>query len=439
MYSKDIIDFFGKTTWDDLPQEIQHQSKRCLLDALGAMLIGTKTPVYDIVCKYVKAQFGAGDIPFLLTEGASTTTGSAFVYGVAANAVDIDDGCRLAKGHPGAHVIPAVLLGAQAMEKCSGKELLTALVMGYEAAIRAAYIRHATHDTYHTSGSWGATGVATAISKLWNLDAETTFNALGTASYHAPIAPMMVGIETPCMGKDGIGWAVFVGMSSVELAKQGFTGPKPIFDQSPNAEWVTSLGKTYEIMHLFFKPYSACRWAQAGVDGVAKIMRENGLERADVAKIRIYTFAEAAALSCEHPKNTEYAQYNFAYPIAISAMYGEVNPLHMLPPYINDPEVHGFMDKIEIVVEEKYQQMFPAKTVADVEIEDSKGNKYRSGDLSPRWDLSNTLPTDEELENKFKGLMEQMFGAEKTQAMIDLIWKLDQCDDVRELLKIYNG
>ncbi len=438
MYSKNIINFFQNTNWEDLPQHIQHQSKRCLLDALGAMLIGTKTPVYKITCDYVKAQFAQGDIPLILEEGFSSTTGAAFAYGVAANGVDIDDGCRLAKGHPGAHVIPAVLLAAQTMPKCDGKELLTALVMGYEAAIRAAYIRHATCDVYHSSGSWGSTGVAAAVSKLWKLDYETTFNAIGTAGYHAPIAPMMIGIETPCMGKDSIGWGVYVGMSSVELAKLGFTGPKPIFDQSPNEEWVTSLGKTYEIMHLFFKPYSACRWAQAGVDGVANIMRDNNLKRGDVEKIRIYTFAEAAALSSEYPKNTEYAQYNFSYPIAISAMYGEVSPLHMLPPYFEDPEVHRFMDKIEIVIEDKYQKMFPAKTVANVEIEDTKGNKYQSGDLSPRWDLSNVLPTDEELENKFKWLMEPMFGVEKTKAMVDLIWNFEACSDVRDLIRMFN-
>lgn len=436
MHSKRIIDYFTNTSWNDLPNDIQHQAKRCFLDAFGAMVAGMQTPVYEITKAYVESQIGSGPVQIIRSDIGTTTTGATLAYGIAANALDIDDGCRLAKGHPGASVLPATIAAAQSLKKCSGHEFLTAFTFGYEAAIRAAYVRHATHSTYHTSGSWGAVGAAASAAKLMNLDQETYFNALGTASYHAPIAPMMVGIEVPSMGKDSIGWGAFVGVSSVELAKLGFTASNPIFDQTPNDDWMYSIGKTFEIMHVFFKPYSACRWAQAGVDGVLKIMREEGLTVEKIKNIRIITFSEAAALSREYPKNTEEAQYNFSFPIAAAALYGEIGPKQILPPVIFEEELLRMMDKVSVIVKEKYQALFPAQTVANVELEDVDGNCYQSGDLSPRWGLDTVLPTDQELEDKFKWIVKPVVGRDNTDKLVRLIWNLEQCTDVKEIFDL---
>ena len=45
------IDFTLNTEWADLPAEVQHQSKRCLLDALGSLIAGSQTPVAAIMRK----------------------------------------------------------------------------------------------------------------------------------------------------------------------------------------------------------------------------------------------------------------------------------------------------------------------------------------------------------------------------------------------------
>ena len=94
-------------------------------------------------------------------------------------------------------------------------------------------IRHATYQTYHASGSWGAIGGAAAAGKLLGLTQESIRHAMGIAEYHAPIAPMMKGIASPSMVKDGIGWGAMVAMSSTLLARDGFTGIEPLFNDTP--------------------------------------------------------------------------------------------------------------------------------------------------------------------------------------------------------------
>jgi len=66
---------------------------------------------------------------------------------------------------------------------------------------------------------------------------------------------MMKCIEIPGMGKDSIGWGCMVAMMSTIMADKGFTGIDPIFNDSPKEGWIKSLGRSYEIMNLYLKPY----------------------------------------------------------------------------------------------------------------------------------------------------------------------------------------
>ncbi|MEM8505575.1 MAG: MmgE/PrpD family protein [Cyanobacteria bacterium P01_D01_bin.1] len=241
-YTDRTIQFIESLQWESLPASVQHQSKRCLLDSLGALLAGTQTPVSRLTSAFVREQFKGDEATILggsaveenrfstgrvsmdrVSMGRVSTVGAALANGVAGNALDIDDGYRLVKGHPGACVLPVALAAGEAAN-CSGKAFLTAFVVGYEVGIRAGLIRHANSLTYHSSGSWGAIAGAAVASKLYGLDPKTIRHSLGTAEYHAPIAPMMKGIDTPSMGKDSIGWGCMVAMSSVLMAQQGFTG-----------------------------------------------------------------------------------------------------------------------------------------------------------------------------------------------------------------------
>ena len=226
------VRFIRDSRWEDLPDEVRHQAKRALLDTLGALIAGAQTPAGVILRGYALAQHAGDEATLLPTGERVSTVGAALANGFAANALDIDDGYRPIKGHPGACVLPALLAAGERATKVSGPEFLTALVVGYELAIRAGLIRHALYSTYHSSGSWGAIAAAAAAGKLLGLDDLTLRHAMGTAEYHAPIAPMMKGIETPSMGKDSIGWGAMVGMASVLLAELGFTGVRPLLDES---------------------------------------------------------------------------------------------------------------------------------------------------------------------------------------------------------------
>ena len=430
------LNFIMESDWSKLPENVQHQAKRCLMDTLGALIAGYKAPVVDLMNSFVNEQF-RGDNATILVKGSKTSAaGAALVNGFANNSLDIDDGYRLVKGHPGACILPVTLAAAEITPGIAGDKFLTALVVGYEVAIRAGLIRHATYETYHSSGSWGAIGGAAAAGKIIGLSREKLCHALGTAEYHAPIAPMMKCIEIPGMGKDSIGWGCMVAMMSVIMADKGFTGIDPIFNDSSKEEWIKSLGQSYEIMNLYFKPYAACRWAQPGIDGTLKIMIENRLTPKDIKQIRVFTFRESAALSTDYPQNTEEAQYNIAFPIAAALLDGEVGPAQVLPPRFFEKDIHQMMDKIQIMAEERFQEAFPTKAESEVEITIENGKVFSSGVMSARWDPHTTFPTDRELEKKFFWLVAPVLGEDKADALINLIRHFDLEEKLDNLIEL---
>ena len=421
-----VIRFIQKLAWEELSPDLRHQSKRCLLDTLGALIAGAKTPPADIMAGIAERQFSGSEATILVRGTRATASGAALANGFAANALDIDDGYRLVKGHPGACVLPALLTAAELTPGCTGSEFLTAFITGYELGIRAGRIRHACYDAYHSSGSWGAVAGASAAGRIMGLSAEKLRHAMGAAEYHAPIAPMMKGIKTPSMGKDSIGWGAMVAMLSVLMARDGFTGIEPLYSDTPDAGWIENLGQEWQIFNLYFKPYAACRWAQPAVDGVLKIKADQNLKTSDIRAIRIRSFAAACALSTAPPANTEEAQYNIAYPVAAALIDGEVGPHQVLPPRIFDSDLRDLLSKITTAVEQTYEAAFPAKTYAEVIIETVRKEKFTSGRMEPRWEPPDTLPTDDELEAKFRWLVTPVLGESRCAELVDLIWNFEK-------------
>ena len=429
-----VLDFIGALAWDGLPAAVRQQSKRCLLDLMGALVAGRRTPVGDLMAGVACEQFPGNQATIVVSGERVSAVGAALANGFAQNALDIDDGYRRVKGHPGAAFLPALLAALEVRGSCAGSEFLTAMVVGYEIGIRAGLIRHAVYPTYHSSGSWGAVGAAACAGRLLGMERSRLREALGTAEYHAPIAPMMKGIDVPCMGKDSLGWGNMTGLASAFMARRGFTGVEPLFSEAPETEWVTNLGRRYEILNLYFKPYAACRWAQPAVAGCLQLVRENRLKPADLARVKVRTFAAAAALTRRPPANTEEAQYNLAFPVAAALVDGAVGPAQVLPPRIFDRDLLDLAGRLEVDVAPEIEDRFPAKAIASVEITTRDGLRYDSGAVEARWEPPDTLPSDDELQEKFSWLAVPVLGTRRADELSQLIWQFEKSADARQLI-----
>ena len=80
--------------------------------------------------------------------------------------------------------------------------------------------------------------------------------------------------------------------------------------------------------------------------GALSIIRKNRIDPDRIKDIRLRTFAAAARLPNDHPKNTEEAQYNLAYPVAAAILDGEVGPVQVLPPRLHDRRLLQLLDRL---------------------------------------------------------------------------------------------
>jgi len=198
-------------------------------------------------------------------------------------------------------VIPAALAVAEAAG-VSCEEFLTAVVAGYELAIRAGVRQHARWPMYHGSGSWGAVGAAVAAARLLRLDHDQFAHAVGLAEYHGPIALIMRTVAEPAMTKDGIGWGAMVGVSSAMLAQRGFTATG---SELLAGEPLDDLGTRWDLMDLYVKPYPCCRWAQPAIEAARDVRGRTALAAIDTVTIRtsLGTFEKMALVSLNVPRD----------------------------------------------------------------------------------------------------------------------------------------
>ncbi len=428
-----VIEFVHRTRLDDFPQSVIHQARRCFLDLLACSFAGIPARTSAVARSFALSFGGTEEASLFGSTRRTPLALSVFVNATVCEALDADDGYNLVKGHPGAFLLPAVLALAE-QRAMSGEEALTALIIGYEVAMRAGRIVRTVCPTYHGSGSWGGVGVAAVAARVLGLNACETAHALGAAEYHGAMAPIMRCVSLPGMVKDGVGWSAFGGISAALLAREGFTSTPSLFG-TPEAEGlVNSIGRDDLIGQVYFKPYCTCRWAQAPVRGALKVCREHAITPERIRRIRVETFAEACALTRKFPETSEEAQYSVAYPIAVALLDGDCGPAQVLESALPNERARTLMERMEFAVREDFQALFPARRFAEIVVETEDG-VFSSGPVATRGDADDPL-SEAELEDKFRRYTTPYLDSTRQDDLIQTVMHLETAPDAAELVPL---
>lgn len=434
-----VAGFILNLDWDDLPAAVQERARLCLLDGLGAVLAGTLTPISRIASEYAASAWRGDEASILLRGFKASAPGAAFANACAGNALDVDDDAIFTRGHPGAQLIPCALAVAE-KAGASGKDLLEALVIGYEVAIRAGRCWHASREVYQACGSWGSVACAATSARLLGLNLEQTKHALGIAEYHAPNAPMMRDIDAPSMAKHAIGWGAMNGVVSAELAQRGYTGIPSLLGLETYHEWVADIGRNYWMADwVFYKQWCSCAWGHAACQAALQVMKDHPVAIGQIARIRVRTFEEAVRLVQTYPVTTEEAQFSLKWPLACLLLDGEIGPAQILESRFDDPQVHALFDKIELLLDPQIEQMYAQARGRDlrmysaVEITLKDGQVFDSGIVERGADRFDRFA----LEQKFRwlaGFVLESPGVEKTFSLLKQVERLESARELTQLL-----
>lgn len=291
-----LAEFASETRYRDLPRDVAGAGQVVVLDGLGCMIAGLRTPVARILLDYVAAEATQGPCTVVGRGACAPAYLAAFVNGALLHVNDYE-----VQGQPGTHgtsnLLPVTLALAEAYGY-SGADVLTAFIVGWEvqARIRKAATRNLRG--FHPPGVFGPIGAAAAAGNLLRLSSSELRMAFGIAASRAGGLFANNGTMTKSTHPGNAGR---MGLEAAALAKLGFTAHEDIFAASNgyvdalfqgkfDGESATQgLGSVYQLINPGFtiKPYPAEIFMQWIMEAVHQLRMQEGLTPSDVLKLEI--------------------------------------------------------------------------------------------------------------------------------------------------------
>jgi len=415
-----LENFVPGLSWDDLPEQTRKIARLCILDAVGCAVAGSRCEKLSDYAQTIPKQGAVSHNLIWGTRFKCDLPWAIFFNAHIAAYFDIDDGHRKAQGHPGATIIPAAVITAQQLG-LSGKNLLEAVIVGYEIAIRSALVMRGLGGPRKGSGGWATVGATAAVSKLLGCTPAQTVHAIGLAEYYAPQAPQDRSASFPSEMKEGIAWGAQAGYTAALLASSGFTAMRPYLADSP---MVAELGKNFEIENTYFKTYACCRWAHPAIDALKAMMAKQPRPLETIGEIKVRTFDKAVLMARRDPATTLEAIYSIPYAISCFLIHGRLGPEQMSSDDLSRADVSALSQKVNLIADPELTALFPEQCLQQIEVEFTDGSSYLSPLLSAKGD-SDKPYSKSEMVAKFRMLTEDILGA-KWCLIPELIDELEQ-------------
>jgi 2-methylcitrate dehydratase PrpD len=417
--------------------------------ALRARYEAESTPALLAAVERLGLAHGSGSV--IGDERGYSAPGAAMVNGTLAHSLDFDDTHASGSIHPSAPIVPAALAAAE-MTKASGRDLVAGIVAGYEVQIRLslALVPRDHYDRgFHPTATCGVFGAAAAAGRVLGLSADAIAHAFGIALSQAA-GSMQFLVDGAWTKRSHVGQAAMNGLVAASLAREGFHGavdaiegkagflrayaPNPVFENA-----VAGLGRVYETMAIAVKPYPACRYSHAAIDGLLELRAAHGLEWEDVEAVEIglprtgWKIIGDPEVDKQQPKNVVEGQFSMPFVAAVALREGAMQWDHYAR-HIRDPKTLALCKRIRAVVDPLAEAEFPRymSGVVRLHARDATLEKFvRVAKGEPE-----NFVTAAELRSKFDGLVGPYLSERRREELARALLALDQAGDVGAVLRL---
>jgi 2-methylcitrate dehydratase PrpD len=449
-----VSKFVATTTYSDIPDDVIELGKKSILDGLGLALAGSKAQTGSISRRYVRS-LGICDGKSILIGSAQNSSPrfAAFVNGVSIHADDFDDTqLSAAKDrvygllvHPTVPVLPAALALAQ-RGGISGKELMLAYHVGVEVECKIAEAISPRHyqDGFHSTGTCGPFGSASAAAKLLGFDPAKIRNAFGLAASQSGGLRENFGTMTKPFQA---GHAAECGLASAELVALGWTAAQQILEADrgffhafggtydPEAI-MNRLGKpwTFASPGVSLKPYPSGSLTHPAMTEMMRLIEAHNILPAQVEKVDIGANHNMTTTLLHHqPKTGLEAKFSMEFCLAILLLERKAGLGQFSDEVVKRADVQELIRRMNFYVDPDAESAGYDKMTSLLKIHLQDGRV-----IVGRADFAKGSPanpmTFEETATKFRGCAEYIdWPKAKTEKIIALVKTLDLVPDVRVL------
>ena len=363
--------FAAELDYQTLPSEVREQTGWILADTIGAIVGGSAEPEMRALANSLG---GTGNSTVLGHGRCASADVAALLNGTAGTFLEMDEGNRFSRGHPAIHVIPAVLaLGEQ--RGADAQNFLSALVVGYEVGSRIGAASR-LRASMHPHGTWGTIGAAAACARLAGMDATAMAETINVG------ASLTTATSKRTMLEGGLVRNVYAGLSNrqgqlaLQLVESGFTGERDgvaslmgviVSEHFEPQEMLRDLGDLWHLTQNYFKLHSCCRFNHGTLDAIDQIAARNPLPApGQIRDIRVESYAYAAELDDQTPRNTLAAKFSVPFAVATRIVHGHSGLESFSWNAVRDPRVQELARRVTVREDPQMTRRLPLERPARV-------------------------------------------------------------------------
>lgn len=447
--TQQLGEFIAKLRFESLPEAVVAQACDIVLDTVGCAIGAWRDdPEKGKIATQLAATFRAAPIAAIWGGGGARTDPAlaAMANGILANAADFDDTHKRALLHTGSVIVPPTLALAEE-RKLSGREIITAIVAGYETAVRVGMAVMPTHYRYwHSTATNGTFGAAASAAAALRLDPHKARMALGFAGTQA--AGLNAFFTSGDLTKSlHPGKAAFNGVLSARLAELGGTSPPTMLEHEkgylnayslePDAAALTrGLGRDWEILQNGFKFFPSILASHAAIQATLAVVSEHNIKPDSIASITNETYATVKShFSAKAVTTPMGARVSVPYCCAVAALDGAAGQAQFSAERVISPDVQSLLARTEVVADAELTTLYPAKFPARVTVTLRSGQRLTATRDFPKGDPQVPL-TPAEIEQKFLDNASARFSRSQGGEIVALVRGLAGLGDATGLLSL---
>jgi len=453
MITEKIARFITGIAPDKIPAEAFEVARRQMMDFCGVALAGSTQEAGNIIAGCVREMGGLAQSGVIGKGFRTSPHLAALANGTMGHALDYDDLSFTYGAHPSVTLVPVVLALGESLS-ASGKEVLTAHIVGFEAGacISSPVAQSHYMQGWHSTGTVGVMGATAAAARLLKLNIQQITMALGIAASMASGVRQNFGTMTKPLHA---GQATANGVLAATLALRGFTSQENAVDGpqgyakalgcGDKIDWdiaAAGLGKTFIIARgVGFKPYPSCGGTLGVMDAALYLKKKYNPDISMIKEIVLGVGPFENGSLIHRPRKGLEGKFSMEYCTCRALWDGRLTLGDFTDERVNQTEIQKLISRVKC--EERYPMAVMGADSSGLNPQSVTLRMEDGQEYFRETPLSGGLPvspmTDGQLETKYRDCASLVLDEKKVEKSLSLLMKLDALRDIRELMKIISG
>lgn len=452
--SMKLAGFIAGTKYEDIPQHVIEVQKKSVLDSIaitfGAGTLGDGCRQMVEMAEELAAG-GRGEATVIGFGKKLPALWSAFANASMAHSLDFGDTHRKSTIHSNSSSFPAALAVAESMGGVSGRELLTALAVGSETAIRVALAAdiNTTDYGFYPPTIYSSYGATAAVAKLIGLTARQIVDAFSFNLCQSTCSSELVNNASTSVRSVREAFAARNAVVSCHMAKRGLSGfEKPLEgelglyhmllrDNCTPERAADGLGTYFEAADLTFKAWPCCFGTHSPITAMKLLMAQNNFTADDIEHIQVSIGAQNKILfepleQRRNPETSITGKFSIPFTLAVAVLYGNVDLYSFSDERMHDNRVRALASRIDYTYVDEWQR--GRETYARVVVT-AGGRTYEQMVTAPFGTPENPM-SDEDFNLKFDSCAAcavRKLTDGQLQLIKETVNRLDSVEDIRTL------